>query len=333
MPEGGGAAPADAATTYSFVIPLLDESETVDELCRRLVEVMGQLDGPAEVVFVDDGSTDDTFERLVAWHERDARFRTVRLSRNFGHQLAITAGLTHAEGDAVVIMDGDLQDPPEVALDMARRWREGAQVVYAVREERAGESWFKKASASGYYRLLTRFSDVPIPADAGDFRLVGRDALDAVLRMPEHQRYLRGMFAWVGFDQTSVTYARDARFAGTTKFRLARMVRFATDGLLSFSAAPLRLVLRLGFLVSILSFLAGLAAVAWKLLGSSVLPGWASIVVGFSFITGIQLIVLGVIGEYIARIYEEVKGRPLFLTREGIGLRSAGTRTDSDPRC
>jgi dolichol-phosphate mannosyltransferase len=320
MPEGGDGAPTVGDPVYSFVIPLLDEVGTVPALCERLHEVLAQLDGPAEVVFVDDGSTDGTFDLLVDQHRRDARFKVVRLSRNFGHQLAITAGLDHARGQAVVIMDGDLQDPPEVALAMAERWRDGCDVVYAVRDEREGESRFKVATASAFYRLMGRMSDVAMPPDAGDFRLVSRRALDAVLAMPEHQRYLRGMFAWVGYDQAGVHYVRDARHAGTTKFSLRKMLRFASDGIASFSAAPLRLVLRVGFLVSLLSVLVGVVTIGLKIGGYEIVPGWASLAVGLTFITGVQLTVLGVTGEYVARIYEEVKRRPLYLTRDEVGF-------------
>ena len=205
---------------YCFVIPVLDERETLPELHRRLDAVMAQLDGPAEVVFVDDGSTDGSFAVMQDLHARDPRIKAVRLSRNFGHQIALTAGLDHALGQAVIVMDADLQDPPEVALELARRWREGYDVVYAVRDERDGESRLKLATARWFYRVIGKMSEVPIPVDAGDFRLVDRRAVDAVASMREHSRYLRGMFAWVGYDQTGVRYSRSARYAGHTKFPL-----------------------------------------------------------------------------------------------------------------
>jgi dolichol-phosphate mannosyltransferase len=214
-------------------------------------------------------------------------------------------------------MDADLQDPPEVALELAKKWREGYQVVYAVRDERAGESAAKLATARWFYRLLGRMSEVDMPTDAGDFRLVDRRAIDSVLAMREHRRYMRGMFAWVGYDQVGVHYSRAARFAGTTKYPFRKMLRFATDGIASFSAAPLRLVLNIGFAVSLLSFLAGLTTIVLKVLGvDNVVPGWASIAVALSFLSGVQLTVLGVMGEYIARIYDEVKQRPLYLVRD-----------------
>jgi dolichol-phosphate mannosyltransferase len=309
-----------ARPEVSFVIPVLDEREVIDELHRRLDGVMAELDVPCEVVIVDDGSTDGTHEAVAALHERDPRIKLLRLSRNFGHQAAITAGLDHALGDAIVIMDGDLQDPPEVAIEMVRKWREGFHVVYAVRDDRAGETRFKLTTARWFYRMLGRLSEVRIPEDAGDFRLVDRTVLDAVGSMREHHRYLRGLFAWVGYDQVGVRYSRDARHSGRTKFPLHRMVAFASDGIVSFSVAPLRLALNLGFLGSAVSVMLGISAIVVKLGGLFVVPGWASIVVALGFLTGVQLIVLGVMGEYIARIYDEVKRRPLYLVRESLGV-------------
>jgi glycosyltransferase involved in cell wall biosynthesis len=304
---------------YSFVIPVLNERETLPELYRRLAGVMAQLDGSSEIVLVDDGSTDGSFEVMKELHENDPRVKAVRLSRNFGHQVALTAGLDHALGNAVVIMDGDLQDPPEVVLELAKRWREGFDVVYAVRDDRDGESRMKLATAKWFYRLMGRMSEVPIPLDAGDFRLVDRRAVDAVSSMREHSRYLRGMFAWVGYDQTGVRYSRSARHAGRTKFPLRKMLSFAMDGIVSFSAVPLRLALALGFSVSALSILAGVLAVIFRATGVYLVSGWASIVVGMSFLGGVQLTVLGVMGTYIASIHEEVKRRPLYLVRDRVG--------------
>jgi dolichol-phosphate mannosyltransferase len=305
---------------YSFVVPVCNERETLDELYRRLVPVLDGLDGPAEVVLVDDGSTDGSYELMLSLHERDERFKLVRLSRNFGHQIALTAGLDHARGNAVVMMDADLQDPPEVALELAKRWREGYAVVYAVRERRVQETRTKLVTAKLFYRLLGRLTDIDIPGDAGDFRLVDRRALRAMTSMREHNRYLRGMSAWVGFDQTGVQYVRDGRYAGRSKFSLRRMVRFALDGLVSFSTAPLRLTLNLGFLVSVLAFLLGFAAVLVKVFGVYAVPGWASIIVAIALLGGVQLTVLGVMGEYVAQIHQEVKRRPLYLVRDRVGM-------------
>lgn len=306
-------------TEFSVVIPVLDEAATLPELARRLAAVLDDLDGTSEVLLVDDGSTDGTFERLVELHRTDPRFRALRLSRNFGHQIAIAAGLDHARGRAIIIMDGDLQDPPEVLPHLVRRWRDGFDVVYAVRDERRGESGVKLATARWYYRLLNRLSEVPIPLDAGDFRLVDRRVADIVRQMPEHRPYLRGMFAWVGFDQTGVHYERDARHGGTTKFSLRKMVAFATDGIVSFSAVPLRLALLLGITVSVVSFLGAAASVAAWATDAYVVPGWTSLVSFVGVIGGMQLMVLGIMGEYLARIRDEVKGRPLYVLRDQIG--------------
>jgi polyisoprenyl-phosphate glycosyltransferase len=306
------------APEYTFVIPVFNEEESLRELHTRLRTVITQLDGDAEVLLVDDGSTDASFEIMRELHEADPRFRVLRLSRNFGHQIALTAGLDHAQGNAVVIMDADLQDPPEVVLEMAKQWRAGYQVVYGVRDERAGEGLLKRSTAAAFYRVLGRMTDVPVPVDTGDFRLVDRRALDAVRGMREHRRYLRGMFAWVGFSQVGVHYDRPERFAGQTKFSLRRMVRFACDGIVSFSAAPLHAALTLGFLVSTIAFVAGFAAILSKAVGAFTVSGWASLAIAVAFLGGVQLVVLGVVGEYIARIYEEVKERPLYLVRDSI---------------
>ncbi len=310
---------------YSFVIPVLDERATLPALYERLADVMAALDGPSEVVLVDDGSTDGSYQLILELHARDPRIKAIRLSRNFGHQLAITAGLEQARGRAVIIMDADLQDPPEVALELARKWREGYDVVYAVREARDGESRVKRSTAKWFYRFMGRVGEVEIPPDAGDFRLVDRRALETVLAMPEHHRYLRGLFAWVGYDQTGVHYHRAARHGGETKFPLRKMLAFAADGIVSFSMAPLRVALTGGFLVSIASILLGFTAIVLKLTDVYAAPGWASIVVGIALLGGVQLVVLGVIGEYVARIHDEVKRRPLFVIRDAIGLDDGAT--------
>ena len=305
---------------YSFVIPVFNERETLEELYRRLAPVLDALDGPAEVVLVDDGSTDESYEVMLALHELDDRVKLVRLSRNFGHQIALTAGLDHASGNAMIAMDADLQDPPEVALELARKWRDGYAVVYAVRAERIGETRTKLVTAKLFYRLLQRLTDVDIPGDAGDFRLLDRRALDAMSSMREHNRYLRGMSAWVGFDQTGVSYVREGRHAGRTKYSLRNMIGFGLDGIVSFSTAPLRLTLNVGFAVSALAFVLGVAAIVVKLAGAYAVPGWASIVVVIALLGGVQLTVLGVMGEYVAQIHQEVKRRPLYLVRDVVGL-------------
>jgi glycosyltransferase involved in cell wall biosynthesis len=310
----------DVEPEYSFVIPVFNERETLEELQRRLLGVLDRLDGPAEVLLIDDGSRDGSFEILLSLHERDPRFKVIRLSRNFGHQVAITVGLDHAQGRGVVVMDADLQDPPEVALELAKRWREGYEVVYAVRDERHGETRAKLMTAKWFYRLLDRLAELDIPGEVGEFRLVDRRALQAMNSMREHRRYLRGMYAWVGFNQAGVHYVRDGRHAGATKYPLRKMVAFALDGIVSFSTAPLRLTLNLGFLVSVLAFVAGFATIVLKVAGVYAVPGWASVVVFLAFVSGVQLTVLGVMGQYIAHIHEEVKRRPLYLVSDAVGV-------------
>jgi dolichol-phosphate mannosyltransferase len=318
-PDERGTADRTAADpVYSFVIPIMNESETLDELYARLAKTMELLDGPSEVVMVDDGSTDGSYEIMTDLHARDPRVRVIRLSRNFGHQVALTAGLDHARGQAAILMDGDLQDPPEVAVDLARRWREGYAVVFAVRDNREGESWFKLRTAHWFYRLMNRLSDVPLPDDAGDFRLVDRRAIDAVADMRERRRYLRGLFAWVGYEQVGVHYARAPRHAGRTKYSTRKMLKLGADGILSFSAVPLRLTLVLGFALSFLAFCYAIFAVALHVVGAYTVPGWISIVAGVAFLGGLQLVVLGVIGEYVGLIHDEVKRRPLYLVRDRL---------------
>jgi glycosyltransferase involved in cell wall biosynthesis len=302
--------------TYSLVVPAHNEEGVIRALAARLAEVMDLLDGDAEVILVDDGSRDRTYELMLAAADADERFRVVKLSRNFGHQVALTAGVDLAVGDAVIVMDADLQDPPEVVLEMAARWRDGYDVVYAVRDIREGETRFKRATAAAFYRAFNRISEVKVPVDVGDFRLVDRRVLDVFARMRESSRFVRGMFSWIGLRQTGVLYRREERFAGETKYPLRKMLRFAITGVISFSAAPLRAALNLGFFVSFLSFALGVWSVIVKLSGLYQVPGWTSIVVVTTLIGGVQLIVLGVIGEYIGDIHAEVKRRPLYVISE-----------------
>lgn len=310
----------EARPEYSIVVPVYNEEETLPELLRRLMLLLESLDAPAEVILIDDGSTDLSYNQMLGAREADPRFKTLRLSRNFGHQIAVTAGLDVAGGNAVIIMDADLQDPPEVVVEMAARWREGYDVVYAVREDRQGETKFKRATAAAFYRLFRRMSDMDMPIDVGDFRLVDRRALEAFKSMRETNRYVRGMFSWIGFRQVGVPFERAERFAGTTKYPLAKMLKFATDGIVSFSSEPLRIALKLGFVVAGLSFLLGAVALVFKFAGLYSIPGLASIAVLISFLGGIQLLVLGLMGEYIARIHDEVKRRPLYLVSDAQGL-------------
>jgi polyisoprenyl-phosphate glycosyltransferase len=325
--------------TYSFVIPTFNEEQALAELHRRLSAVAESLDGPSEFILVDDGSTDRTREVASELRSRDERVKLVVLSRNFGHQLAISAGLDYASGEAVVIMDADLQDPPEVVPELAARWRQGYDVVYAQRSRREGETRFKRGTARLFYRLMRRLTKIQIPMDTGDFRLVGSRVASIVANMREPDRYLRGMFAWVGFRQAAVPYERAARTAGETKYSLARMIRFAIDGLVSFSTVPLRLTLAGGFAIAGLAFVAGITAIVLKLAGAFTVPGWASLIVVLTFFSGVQFIVLGAIGLYVGRIYAQGKQRPLYLVDRALGfdeLRSdqpaAGDPIEQAPR-
>jgi polyisoprenyl-phosphate glycosyltransferase len=308
------------AVKYSVVIPLYNEEESLPALISGLREVMGELDGPTEVLMVDDGSRDSTYQLMTEANREDSRFKIIQLSRNFGHQLAITAGMDAAAGDAVIVMDADLQDPPHVIIEMAAKWQEGYEVVNAVREARQGERLFKTATATVFYNLLHRFADVEHTVDVGDFRLVDRKALDAFLQMRETNRYVRGMFSWIGFRQVSVPYTRASRHAGTTKYTLRKMVRFASDAVIGFSTAPLRLALGIGLFLAFAAVCYGLVAIGLKLAGLSLVPGYASLLVTVTFLSGVQLIVTGMVGQYVARIYDEARARPLYLVREVRGF-------------
>jgi polyisoprenyl-phosphate glycosyltransferase len=298
--------------TLSIVIPVHNEEESLTELHNRLSNVLANIEGTAEIVVVDDGSRDHSFDVMLALRDLDDRVKVARLSRNFGHQIAISAGLDLAAGDAVVVMDADLQHPPELIPELVERWREGYDVVYGVMQERSSESWLKRVTARAFYALLGRLSDVDVPPAAGDFRLVDRKVVTAFRTMHEQNRYIRGMFSWLGFRQIGIEYVCPPRFAGASKYTFRKMVRFARDGILSFSSVPLRLMLKLGIVVSLLAVASAVATVVAKLSGHGV-PGFATIVVSISFLGGVQLLVLGVIGEYIARIHDEVRGRPLYV--------------------
>jgi polyisoprenyl-phosphate glycosyltransferase len=272
---------------------------------------------PWELILVDDGSTDGSTALIRKLAENDARVRPVIFARNFGHQIAVTAGIDFARGDAVIIIDADLQDPPEVILELINKWREGYEVVYAVREERQGESWFKKTTASLFYRMIYRITDVAIPMDAGDFRLMDRKVVEVMKHMREKHRFLRGMSAWVGFKQVGVSYKRQPRFAGETKYPLSKMIKLALNAVTSFSYFPLQLATYMGFIAAGLSVLAIPIIVVLRLTTGTALFGQATTLIIVLFLGGLQLISLGVIGEYIGRIYDEAKGRPLYIVAEG----------------
>jgi polyisoprenyl-phosphate glycosyltransferase len=306
--------------TYSIVIPVHNEEDTLPELHSRLGAVLDRLDGTAEVILVDDGSQDASFVVMRELHRRDPRVKLVRLSRNFGHQVAITSGMDLAAGDAVVVIDADLQDPPEVILEMAEQWRKGYEIVYGVRSDRSADSVFKRTTAHLFYRGLRRLTDVDIPLDAGDFRLVDRRAVDAFKGMREGSRFVRGMFSWMGFNAIGVTYRRDKRYAGATKYSFRKMFRLAVDGVVGFSRVPLRFALNVGFVMAAFAMVGGAAALAVKFAGIYSTPGWSSLTMIICFFAGLQLAVLGVMGEYIGRTYEEAVGRPLYIVSELHGL-------------
>jgi len=303
-----------------MVVPAHDEEETLEELVRRLTAALDAIPGITwEAILVDDGSKDATYPLMVTLAGRDPRIKIVQLSRNFGHQVALSAGVELASGDAVVLMDADLQHPPELIADFVARWREGNEIVYGVMQERP-EGWFKRVTARMFYGLLRRMTKIDMPVAAGDFRLVDRTAVDAFVSMRERDRYVRGMFAWLGFKQVGVDYVPPPRYAGRSKYTVRRMARLAFDGIFSFSIYPLRVVLALGLVVSLASFVVGIATLISKLAGAYVVPGYVTLVVVITFLSGIQLVVLGGIGEYIGRIYEEVKRRPLYVVRRTHGF-------------
>jgi glycosyltransferase involved in cell wall biosynthesis len=297
----------------SVVTPIFNEESNVDELHARLEAALAGID--FELIAVDDGSTDGTAGRLAALADRDRRVQVITLSRNFGHQAAITAGLDHARGDAAVVIDSDLQDPPELIPQLIERWQEGYDVVHAVRRSRPGETRFKLATARLFYRLLVRLTEIPIRRDAGDFQLLDRSALDALGSLRERSRFLRGMSVWVGFRQTEVVYEREPRAAGETKYPLRKMLRFSMDAVSSFSNLPLQAATILGFAFSVVAFLGIPVAIAFRIAGEFV-PGVTTLLLVVLLLGGIQLITVGIIGEYLGRVYEEVKGRPLYVVDE-----------------
>jgi glycosyltransferase involved in cell wall biosynthesis len=302
----------------SIVVPLYNEAGNVAPLLERIGATVERLhdDFAFEIVLVNDGSTDGTLAEIRSEMQRRPHIVLVNLSRNFGHQLAATAGIEIARGDAIVLMDGDLQDPPELVDAFVRKWREGYDVVYAVRRTRPGESRFKVFTARAFYRIIKRLTKVAIPLDTGDFRLMSRRVVEALRRSPERHRFLRGMVSWVGFNQVAIEYDRDVRHAGTSKYPLPTMIRFAIDGITSFSDIPLRFASYLGFTVSAVAFLYALLIIAFKIFSlkpPAYTPGWASTIVAVLFLGGVQLMSLGILGEYLGRVYDEVKGRPLYL--------------------
>jgi dolichol-phosphate mannosyltransferase len=304
----------------SVVVPVFNEEVNILAMHERLVAALAEMVAGLEILYVDDGSSDTSWGKISELATRDERVRGIRFARNFGHQAALTAGVDGARGRAVVIIDGDLQDPPEVIPEMVNRWRDGFEVVYGQRENREGETWFKLVTAAAFYRILRGITHVDIPVDTGDFRLMGPRAVAAFRAMPERNRFIRGLVSWIGFPQTAVRYHRQARQAGETKFPIRKMARFALDGITSFSFFPLRLATWTGFAVSIFAFLYIVVVLVLKATGVSWL-GYTSLMASILFLGGVQLLMIGIMGEYLARIFDEVKRRPLYLV---------GERTDGD---
>lgn len=307
-------------TVYSVIVPLYNEEAVVQDSYERIREVMDTTGEPYEIIFINDGSKDSTYQKVREILKKDKNVKLISFSRNFGHQSAITAGMDYCTGQAVIVIDADLQDPPEVMLKMIEKWKEGYEVVYGKRIKRKGETLFKKATAKIFYRILSKTTDVEIPIDTGDFRLIDRKVCDALKAMPERNRYVRGLISWLGFRQTGVEFVREKRLAGETKYSMKKMFKLAWDGITAFSNAPLKLATYIGVSISAVSFLYLLVVICQKLFTDTTVQGWASLVAISLFFNGVILIVLGIIGEYIRRIYDEAKGRPIYIISEKIGF-------------
>ena len=306
---------------YSLIVPLYNEQDTLPELVRRLIDVMNSLDEPTELILINDGSKDQSLILLRSFHQQDNRICYINLARNFGHQIAVTAGLNFVRGDMAIILDADLQDPPELIPELIKQWRSGFQVVYAQRTKRIEESWTKRVLAYWFYRILQKFADVEIPTDSGDFCLIDRSVIDILNSMPERTRYLRGLRSWVGFNQIAVPFSRDARFAGEVKYTFRKSFKLAINGIVSFSQVPLRLSTYVGLFAAFVSLLMGLLILYWRIfVPNSPLTGFTMILVAVFFLGAVQLVCIGILGEYIGRIHEEVKGRPLYTISEIVGL-------------
>lgn len=301
---------------FSIIAPIFNEKGCFDELYRRISEVMDTTGEEWEFVMVDDGSSDGSTDLIRELAKKEKRVRPVIFARNFGHQIAVTAGLDYSRGEAAIIIDADLQDPPEVILELIAKWREGYQVVYAVRSEREGETWFKKITASAFYKLIYRITDVKIPMNTGDFRLLDRKVVDVMNSMRERHRFLRGMSAWVGYKTIGVSYKRSARFAGTTKYPFKKMIKLAFTAITSFSYVPLQIAMVFGFISAGVSIIAIPIVAILRMIGSQFFFGQATTLIAVLFLGGVQLICLGILGEYVGRIYDEAKGRPLYITSE-----------------
>jgi dolichol-phosphate mannosyltransferase len=323
---------ANSKQILSIVIPCYNEEEVITQTVGRLKTFCSELTTlDVELIFVDDGSRDHTRQLLKCFAESDPRMKLIGFARNFGHQIAVTAGIDAANGDAVVLIDADLQDPPEIIHQMIAKWREGYDVVYGTRSERRGESAIKLITARWFYRLLDRLSDVPIPMDTGDFRLMSRDVVDTLRAMPEKDRFVRGMVSWVGFKQVALPYKRAERLAGESKYPLRKMLRFATDGIFSFSTTPLQVSALAGVVCASFAMLGIIYAVLLRLFTNSWVEGWTALMVAVLFIGGVQLIAIGVVGAYIGRIYNEIKNRPLYVVQEYLGFNDEGPALSRSP--
>jgi dolichol-phosphate mannosyltransferase len=306
---------------YSFIVPIYNEEDTLLELYRRVSQVMDRMDGLVELVLVNDGSRDQSLPLIRKLHQTDPRICYISLSRNFGHQIAVTAGLNFARGQVLIILDADLQDPPELIPDLVERWRQGYQIVYAQRTRRRREGWFKRLTAYAFYRLLRHLADVDIPTDTGDFCLLDRQVADILNAMPERNRYIRGLRAWVGFRQAIVQFERDPRFAGEVKYTFRKSLSLGINGLISFSKVPLRISTYVGLLAAAIALFMAILVLYWRLFeANSPITGYATIAVAIFFMGAVQLISIGILGEYVGRIYEEVKGRPLYTLAEVGGF-------------
>ncbi|GER88085.1 glycosyl transferase [Dictyobacter vulcani] len=318
-PQQDRIAEALAQPIYSIVAPVFNEEETLPQFYARIIQVMDALNEPFELILINDGSRDTSFKVMQKLHETDPRVRIIDFSRNFGHQIAISAGLDYARGKAVVVIDSDLQDPPEVIPELITRWKDGAEVVYAQRSSRVGETRFKLLTASLFYYLIDRITSVQIPRNVGDFRLMDRNVVDSLIQMREHHRFMRGLSAWVGFRQEAVLYNRHERYAGSSKYPLVKMISFSLDAITSFSHLPLQLATTFGFILAAIS-LVGIVIAAILRLTTHAIQGQASTLILVLFLGGIQLIFLGIIGEYLGRIYDEVRARPLYIVHHALGF-------------
>lgn len=317
------------AVEISVIIPFYNESSSIEYLFARLIPVLQQLNNNYEIICINDGSVDDTFEKLIEFNQQDPTIKIVNLSRNFGKEVALTAGIDYASGAAVIPLDADLQDPPELIIQLIAKWREGYDVVYAVRRSRQGETWLKQVSAKAFYRTISIMSHVPIPANTGDFRLLDRRVVEAIKKLPERTRFMKGLFTWVGYKQTAVFFDRKPRHSGKTNWNYGQLWNFALDGIISFSYLPLKVWSYVGISISLISLMYALMLVVRTLIFGVDVPGYASLMVAILFLGGIQLITLGVLGEYLGRVYEEVKGRPLYLVREEYGFSDNNQKSHS----